>query len=124
LNRWRRAHNTLRIGALAMVQRTVPRWPAAWIERAQRKRLHAIVAHACATVPFYRRTFDELRLCLGDIRDIGDLADFGDSHHNPQIETESSLFSIHFSIGDCGDCPQISVTKSGAASGSGSKWRP
>ncbi|MGA2261616.1 MAG: hypothetical protein ABSH28_09285 [Acidobacteriota bacterium] len=74
MNWWRRAYNTLRIGTLAMVQRTLPEWPEEWIVRAQRRRIQAMVAHAYATVPFYRRTFDELRLRPDDIRDFDDLA--------------------------------------------------
>lgn len=56
MNVLRRVSNSLHIGALAAIQRTVPRWPEAWLHLAQRKRLQAMVTHAAETVPYYRRT--------------------------------------------------------------------
>ena len=44
------------------------------IERAQSRRVRRMVAHAYATVPFYRRAMDELGLRLEDFRSAADLA--------------------------------------------------
>jgi phenylacetate-CoA ligase len=48
-------------------------WPAEAIKVYQEEQLRRLVAHAYATVPYYRRIFDERRLRPGDIRTPGDL---------------------------------------------------
>ena len=70
----RRVAATAHLGALAAVDATVPRWPDAWIERAQRRRVRAIVQHAYASVPFYRAAIDAAGLHPGDFRSAADLA--------------------------------------------------
>lgn len=49
------------------------RWTTADLEAWQDERLRAIVAHAYATVPFYRRVFDERKLTPADVRGRADL---------------------------------------------------
>jgi phenylacetate-coenzyme A ligase PaaK-like adenylate-forming protein len=66
--------NTGAVVARAAVERTVPFWDARWIARVQRWRVRAIVRHAYATVPFYRRAMVERGLAPDDIRDVDDLA--------------------------------------------------
>jgi phenylacetate-CoA ligase len=66
--------NTAYIVALGHVERTIPFWPRPWIVWMQRRNLRFIVRHAYETVPFYRRTMDELGLRPGDFREVSDLA--------------------------------------------------
>lgn len=49
------------------------RWSASDLEAYQDERLREVVAHAYATVPFYRTRFDALRLTPADIRGRADL---------------------------------------------------
>ena len=49
------------------------RWSTTELQAYQDERLRAIVAHAYATVPYYRRIFDERRLTPADIRTQADL---------------------------------------------------
>src|SRR5262245_52024089 len=49
------------------------RWSRAELEAYQDERLRAVVAHAYATVPFYRRRFDAHKLTPADIRGGADL---------------------------------------------------
>jgi len=70
-------------GNLAFHMLTQPRFPfrsKAAIERAQRRRLRAIVRHAYGSVPYYRETMKRLGLRPEDIRTADDLARL------PQIE--------------------------------------
>ena len=48
--------------------------PPATIERAQRRRLAATVAHAHEHVPYYRETMRRIGLAPGDVRTVADLA--------------------------------------------------
>ena len=52
---------------------TSERWSASELEAYQDERLREIVSHAYATVPFYRRVFDERKLTPADIRGRADL---------------------------------------------------
>ena len=69
-----RALNTARLAELAGVERRVSFWPGARVERVQRWRLRRMVAHAYATVPYYRQTMDRLGLRPDDIATAADLA--------------------------------------------------
>jgi phenylacetate-CoA ligase len=73
MSRARRGLMSARLLALAAVERTVPRWPAAWITAAQNRRVRSIVQHAYATVPFYRQALDERDLTPADVRTVADL---------------------------------------------------
>lgn len=68
----RAAHSAYLLG-LDLVERTVPWWPIARIERLQERRLRAAMAHAYAEVPFYRRTLDHLGLRPDDFPSVHDL---------------------------------------------------
>ena len=48
-------------------------WPREALEAYQDERLRSVVAHAYATVPFYRKRFDAIRLKPADIQGRGDL---------------------------------------------------
>ncbi|HTV02907.1 MAG TPA: hypothetical protein VMF13_20335 [Luteitalea sp.] len=48
-------------------------WPAERMRRYQDERLEILVAHAYATVPYYRRLFDERGLKPADVRTVADL---------------------------------------------------
>ncbi|MHB0859464.1 MAG: phenylacetate--CoA ligase family protein [Anaerolineae bacterium] len=66
--------NTGQVAALAWIDRQVPFWPLARIERLQRWRLQTTIRHAYRTVPYYRRVMDNLGLSPDDIRTADDLA--------------------------------------------------
>src|SRR5215218_3065262 len=70
----KRLVNTGHMAALAAVERRIPFWPLERIERLQCRRLQSIVRHAYETVPYYRRTMDELGLLPGDFQTVDDLA--------------------------------------------------
>lgn len=70
----KRLLNTGHMAALATVERRVPYWSLERIERRQSNRVQAIVRHAYETVPYYRRTMDELGLQPGDFQAVADLA--------------------------------------------------
>src|SRR5687768_6675992 len=70
----RRAFNTAYLAALSARERRVPFWPAERIAALQRRRLRAMVRHAYATVPFYRRALDERGLRPEDFTSAEDLA--------------------------------------------------
>ena len=69
----RRAANTAWIAAIRRREHDLPYWPPERIEALRRRRVRAIVDHAYATVPFYRRAMDARGLTPGDIRDPDDL---------------------------------------------------
>ncbi|MFO1284645.1 MAG: hypothetical protein U1F51_19665 [Burkholderiales bacterium] len=58
----------------ALRERTLPWWPDGRLARLRDRRVRAIVAHAYATVPFYRESMDALGLRPSDIRGAADLA--------------------------------------------------
>jgi phenylacetate-CoA ligase len=62
------------MAALAAVERRIPYWPMERIQRLQSRRVQSIVRHAYETVPYYRRTMDELGLRPGDFQTAADLA--------------------------------------------------
>src|SRR5215211_2431051 len=66
------ALNTAYVVGLARLERTVPFWPDAWIER--RQRVRSIVTLAHAAVPFYREAMRERGLHPSDFRSVSDLA--------------------------------------------------
>lgn len=66
--------NTGHTVVLAAVERRIPFWPMERIERLQRRRLRSIVRHAYETVPYYRRTMDELGLRPRDFETVADIA--------------------------------------------------
>jgi phenylacetate-coenzyme A ligase PaaK-like adenylate-forming protein len=66
--------NTAYVGGLARLERTVPFWPDAWIERRQRERLRSIVTLAQEAVPFYREAMSERGLHPCDFQSVSDLA--------------------------------------------------
>jgi phenylacetate-CoA ligase len=68
-----RARETAYLLALNQVERTVPWWPRERLERVQRRRVRAAVAHAYAQVPFYRRALDEMGATPADFGDVRDL---------------------------------------------------
>ena len=70
----RRLINTGHMAALAVVERRVPFWPLERIQQRQDRRLQSIVRHAYETVPYYRRTMDEIGLRPGDFQTVADLA--------------------------------------------------
>jgi len=59
--------------ALDLVERTVPWWTTARIERLQSRRVRATMAHAYAEVPFYRRALDRLGARPEDFHGARDL---------------------------------------------------
>jgi phenylacetate-CoA ligase len=73
MNWFKRALNTGYIGALAYVNRRIPFWPLARIERLQRRRLRSTVQHAYDTVPFYRQAMDDRGLSPRDFQNVADL---------------------------------------------------
>jgi phenylacetate-CoA ligase len=70
----RRLLNTTSLAARVAVERRVPFWPAARIERAQARRVRQMVAHAFRSVPYYRTVLDELGLRPDDFQTAADLA--------------------------------------------------
>ena len=70
----RRAANIAYVAGTARLERRLPYWPLARIERLQGRRVRSIVAHAYETVPFYRRAMDERGLRPGDVCSADDLA--------------------------------------------------
>ncbi len=70
----KRLVNTGHMAALAAVERRIPYWSLERIERLQSRRLQSIVRHAYETVPYYRRTMEELGLRPGDFQTVADLA--------------------------------------------------
>ena len=72
--RARRLFNTGAVLARAAVERAVPFRDPRWIARLQGRRVRAIVRHAHATVPFYRRAMAERGLAPDDIQDAAGLA--------------------------------------------------
>jgi phenylacetate-CoA ligase len=58
----------------APLQGRFPFRSRAWIERAQRRRIRRIVAHAYENVPYYQETMDRLGLPPSEIRTAADLA--------------------------------------------------
>ncbi len=69
----RRLFNTGHLAALAVVEHRVPYWPEERLQRLQSRRLQAIIRHAYESVPYYRRTMDELGLKPGDFETVADL---------------------------------------------------
>lgn len=69
----KRLVNTGHMAALAAVERRIPYWPVERVERLQSRRVQSIVRHAYETVPYYRRTMDELGLQPGDFQTVDDL---------------------------------------------------
>ena len=69
-----RLRNTAHLARGVLIERQVPFWPAERLERLQRERVRAIVAHAYQSVPFYRRAMDERGLRPADFRSADDLA--------------------------------------------------
>jgi len=68
-----RARQTAYLLALNQVERTVPWWPRARLERLQERRVRAAIAHAYAEVPFYRRALDALGARPADFTTARDL---------------------------------------------------
>lgn len=68
-----RAGQTAYLLALNQVERTVPWWPRARLERLQGRRVRAAVEHAYAQVPFYRRALDALGATPADFASVRDL---------------------------------------------------
>lgn len=66
--------NTARIAARSRIERRIPYWPPARIERLQRRRLRSIARHAFRTVPFYRAAMQERGLGPDDFHTSADLA--------------------------------------------------
>ena len=66
--------NPLQDLLLALSLQRAPYWSAEQLERAQAKRLRAMVHHAYTTVPFYRARFDELGLRPEAIQSREDLS--------------------------------------------------
>lgn len=73
-NAARRAWNTAEVAALARIQRRVPYWPPARIEKRQSRNVRSTMRHAHATTPFYRETMLERGLRPDDFRTAADLA--------------------------------------------------
>lgn len=71
---WRRLAGNAVIAAHLPGQRRVPFWPRERLEALRDRRVRTIVAHAAATVPFYRDWFERERLDPRTIRSAGDLA--------------------------------------------------
>ncbi len=69
----KRLLNTGHMTALAAVERRVPYWSLDRIHRRQSRRVQSIVRHAYESVPYYRRTMDELGLQPDDFRTAADL---------------------------------------------------
>ena len=70
----KRLLNTGQFVAYTTIERRVPYWPIERVRRLQTRRLQSTVRHAYETVPFYRRTMDELGLQPGDFQSVADLA--------------------------------------------------
>jgi phenylacetate-CoA ligase len=70
----RRILNSAEVAWLASRERRAAFDDADRIARRQQRRLHAIVEHAYASVPFYAQTMRELRLLPRDVRTVADLA--------------------------------------------------
>src|SRR5215218_6963214 len=70
----RRLLSTGQLVALSAVEPRIPYWPADRIHHSQSRRVQAIVKHAYETVPYYRRTMDELGLRPGDFATVADIA--------------------------------------------------
>jgi phenylacetate-CoA ligase len=64
---------TAATAAWALSARRVPWLPPARLQRLQDRRVREIVAHACRTVPFYRRAMAERGLRPEDVRTVRDL---------------------------------------------------
>lgn len=69
----RRIANTLRVTAIGIRDRNVAHLPPAELERRQARQLREIVAHAHATVPFYRQALDERGIRPEEIGSAADL---------------------------------------------------
>lgn len=69
----RRLLNTGQFAARASYERRIPYWPIERVQQLQSRRFQATVRHAYATVPYYRRTMDELGLRPGDFETVADL---------------------------------------------------
>jgi phenylacetate-CoA ligase len=91
MNWFKRALNTGYIGALAYVNRRIPFWPLARIERLQSYRLRAIIRHAYDTVPFYRQAMNERGLRPSDFRTVEDLSDLP-LIDGPTLRTNTEAF--------------------------------
>jgi phenylacetate-CoA ligase len=74
MNVARRIMNTAEVAVLARLERDVPYWNPARIEKRQVRQVRRIVAHAYASVPHYAQTMRELRLAPRDIRSADDLS--------------------------------------------------
>lgn len=98
--------------AHALVERTVPYWPANQIRRRQRMRLRRLVDHAYRTVPFYREVMDARGLRPGDFQQVDDLQRLPLIDAAYVQENRERFLSTAYSEGDC----QTSYT-SGTESG-------
>jgi phenylacetate-CoA ligase len=70
-----RVANAAAVAAIAPRERAIPFWPTAAIRELQRRRIGAVVRHAYATVPFYRRVMDERGLRPENIRTVDELSE-------------------------------------------------
>ena len=70
----RRFAATVKLTARAPIEARFPFRPPAAVERAQRRRVEAAVAHAVEHVPYYRETMRRLGLTPADLRTADDLA--------------------------------------------------
>lgn len=69
-----RLANTARVAARSRIERRIPTWPAARLERLQRWRLQRMLRYAQRNVPFYREAMAERGLRPEDFRGVDDLA--------------------------------------------------
>lgn len=69
-----RLWNTAHVGLRGRFERRLPFLPWSWLERLQRHRVRAAVAHAYRKVPFYRDAMDRAHLRPEDFRTAADLA--------------------------------------------------
>jgi phenylacetate-CoA ligase len=86
-SRRRRLESTAAIAVVSRHERKVPYWPTDRLLELQQRRLRTVVAHAAATVPFYRAVMADLGIRAGTVQ-ATDLArlptiDGGDLAHDP-----------------------------------------